>query len=135
MIVDERDREMLIKSISRDRGMMDPRLKMEWIQTLRCRKQAIGVLQRTDGSCCALGALLSLYPRRDKLFIEVETLLNNATGEYEEVFLFNGSEVELPDEVARWSGLTDKVLSEISDMNDSLVDDLKEVADILEAAL
>lgn len=133
--MNKEDRDMLIKSISKDRGMMDPRLKQEWIETLRSRTIARGVLERTDGSCCALGALLSLYPHRNKLSIESEVMHNAATGEYEEVYLFNGSETDLPDEVIRWAGLTQPVLSEISDMNDSLVSDLKEVAEIIEAAL
>lgn len=118
MTYDDNEIALCITAIEAGRGMMDPRVKRDWIAALMLSTQTIGVLQTYEGAKCALGVLLDLYPGRDQLETDWQFILNSATGDHEEVLVVEGSEVELPKEVREWTGLTEKILSEISEMND-----------------
>lgn len=135
MILTDEDRKICLSSLSKHKGMMDPRTKQRWVQALRDQEhQAIGVLENSNGARCALGVLLHIYPHKDELDLEWDTMLNNATGEYEEVLVVNGSETDIPDSVKNWSGLLQTALSEISDWNDHMMG-LDVLADLIEEGL
>lgn len=126
----------LTDNIARCRGMMDPRLKSEWIAELRrsADKQAHGVLCTKEGDRCALGVLFDLYPHKDMFDLQWNIAFNDLTDRAEEVLFIEGDQKQLPPSVRKWSGLTESVIAEISDANDYLVS-FEELADILEKAL